>query len=170
MMLRTITAARGPVVKRGIRYTHPDSNTHLILNSGSTARDHLANERTFLAWARTGMGFLALGIGIDSLQSQTHKDVLAQNDQSFWASEVHVPAFVCVGVGGSMLVHATNRFYKVQKALLKGQYHLGHSSVFGMVMFTSVFTVGALGLIFLENNSIPLKAAPSRDNESNGRR
>jgi uncharacterized membrane protein YidH (DUF202 family) len=111
------------------------------------------------------MGFLALGIGIDSLQSQNHKEVFAQNGRSFWASEVHVPAFVCVGVGGSMLVHATNRFYKVQKALLRGQFHLGHSSVFGMVMFTSVFTVGALGLIFLENSTFSLKTAPSRDNE-----
>ena len=37
---------------------------HDVLNSGSTARDHLANERTFLAWARTGLGFVALGVGL----------------------------------------------------------------------------------------------------------
>ncbi|KAK3077867.1 hypothetical protein LTS18_009048 [Coniosporium uncinatum] len=36
-----------------------------ISNSGSTARDHLASERTFLAWLRTGLGFIALGIAVE---------------------------------------------------------------------------------------------------------
>ena len=35
-----------------------------VPNSGSTARDHLANERTFLAWARTGLGFMGAGTGL----------------------------------------------------------------------------------------------------------
>lgn len=35
-----------------------------VINTGSTARDHLANERTFLAWARTGVGFVALGVAL----------------------------------------------------------------------------------------------------------
>ncbi|EHA54346.1 hypothetical protein MCOR27_001527 [Pyricularia oryzae] len=34
-------------------------------NTGSVARDHLASERTFLAWIRTGLGFVALGIAIE---------------------------------------------------------------------------------------------------------
>ncbi len=36
---------------------------HLVDNKESTARDHLANERTFLAWSRTGMSFVAAGLG-----------------------------------------------------------------------------------------------------------
>ena len=39
-----------------------------VVNSGSTARDHLANERTFLAWARTGVGFVALGVGLSQIE------------------------------------------------------------------------------------------------------
>ena len=39
-----------------------------VLNTGSTARDHLANERTFLAWARTGVGFVALGVGLSQIE------------------------------------------------------------------------------------------------------
>lgn len=34
-------------------------------NTGSTARDHLAAERTYLAWLRTGLGFVALGIAVE---------------------------------------------------------------------------------------------------------
>ena len=39
-----------------------------VINTGSTARDHLANERTFLAWARTGVGFVALGVGLSQVE------------------------------------------------------------------------------------------------------
>ncbi|RYP02885.1 hypothetical protein DL764_005541 [Monosporascus ibericus] len=34
-------------------------------NTGSVARDHLASERTFLAWVRTSPGFVALGLAIE---------------------------------------------------------------------------------------------------------
>lgn len=39
--------------------------TTILKNTGSTARDHLASERTFLAWLRTGLGFIALGIAVE---------------------------------------------------------------------------------------------------------
>jgi hypothetical protein len=35
-------------------------------NKGSVARDHLANERTFLAWLRTTLGLASIGIGVFS--------------------------------------------------------------------------------------------------------
>jgi uncharacterized membrane protein YidH (DUF202 family) len=37
----------------------------IFKNTGSVARDHLAAERTFLSWLRTGLGFIALGIAIE---------------------------------------------------------------------------------------------------------
>ena len=39
--------------------------TPSLANTGSTARDHLASERTFLAWIRTGLGFIALGMAVE---------------------------------------------------------------------------------------------------------
>lgn len=36
-------------------------------NTGSRLRDHLANERTFLAWIRTGVALITLGIALDKL-------------------------------------------------------------------------------------------------------
>ncbi|MEU6091419.1 DUF202 domain-containing protein [Streptomyces sp. NPDC047085] len=33
-------------------------------NTGSRARDHLANERTYLAWLRTGIAVAGLGVAI----------------------------------------------------------------------------------------------------------
>ncbi|KAH9923361.1 uncharacterized protein B0H18DRAFT_1015368 [Fomitopsis serialis] len=39
-----------------------------VENTGSTARDHLANERTYLAWTRTSLGLIALGIGVERFE------------------------------------------------------------------------------------------------------
>lgn len=38
-----------------------------IPNTGSAARDHLADERTVLAWLRTGMVLATVGIGESNL-------------------------------------------------------------------------------------------------------
>ena len=39
-----------------------------VQNTGSTARDHLAKERTYLAWTRTSLGLIALGIGVERFE------------------------------------------------------------------------------------------------------
>ena len=39
----------------------------LVENRESTARDHLANERTFLAWVRTALGLVGLGVLLERL-------------------------------------------------------------------------------------------------------
>ncbi|KKY19470.1 hypothetical protein UCDDS831_g05440 [Diplodia seriata] len=46
-------------------------------NTGSVARDHLASERTFLAWLRTGLGFVALGIAIERFSQLDLTELLA---------------------------------------------------------------------------------------------
>ncbi|ORY31187.1 hypothetical protein BCR33DRAFT_724113 [Rhizoclosmatium globosum] len=51
------------------RFTRLFSST-ILPNTGSTARDHLANERTFLAWSRTGLGFVGLGIALETFGYQ----------------------------------------------------------------------------------------------------
>ena len=39
-----------------------------LKNTGSLARDLLAGERTFLAWTRTGLGFIALGVALEKVR------------------------------------------------------------------------------------------------------
>ncbi|KAJ1839740.1 hypothetical protein LPJ70_004943, partial [Coemansia sp. RSA 2708] len=36
-------------------------------NKGSVARDHLANERTYLAWVRTSLSMVTVGVAIRQL-------------------------------------------------------------------------------------------------------
>ena len=46
-----------------------------LKNEGAVARDHLANERTFLAWLRTSLAFASIGVAVTQffrLQSETN--------------------------------------------------------------------------------------------------
>ena len=45
-------------------FTRIQNNQHILNNSGSTARDHLANERTYLAWVRTSLALIGASIGL----------------------------------------------------------------------------------------------------------
>ncbi|RUS31614.1 hypothetical protein BC938DRAFT_477459 [Jimgerdemannia flammicorona] len=38
----------------------------LLENKGSVARDHLSNERTYLAWLRTSLSIITVGVGESS--------------------------------------------------------------------------------------------------------
>ena len=68
---------RGKQPDRGILFSNPShsqdngrdtadtkSVTLLLLNNGSVARDHLASERTFLAYVRTSLGLASAGVGV----------------------------------------------------------------------------------------------------------
>lgn len=56
---------RAKMLSRLMRYIRVDA----IPNTGSVARDLLASERTFLAWARTGLGFIALGVALEKVEA-----------------------------------------------------------------------------------------------------
>ncbi|MFD8034708.1 YidH family protein [Streptomyces sp. NPDC059717] len=43
---------------------NPDTSKGPSPNAGSRAREHLANERTYLAWLRTGISVAALGVAV----------------------------------------------------------------------------------------------------------
>lgn len=81
-----------------------------IDNEGSTARDHLANERTFLAWVRTALGVMGLGVLFEKLVVQ---------EPSALTTGVALAAVLC---GAAMLVYAAWRYERVAAALRRHEY------------------------------------------------
>ncbi|KAL1864460.1 hypothetical protein Daus18300_007692 [Diaporthe australafricana] len=117
--------------------------TPVYQNTGSTARDHLASERTFLAWMRTGLGFVALGIAIERFSQLDLKELLEpfrpppQQDQddakrkSVDAEDEKEQSQVIVGtlmaLGSGSIVYGTSRYFSnlklLEKGLFKPAYH-----------------------------------------------
>lgn len=125
-------------------------------NSGSTARDHLASERTFLAWLRTGLGFIALGIAIERFSTlepliqQTLRSIAKEHQDAdhqrplpkIGSSERLVgakrrvvslaSAFTLVGSGA--IIYGTQRYVTNLRLLQKGLYRPGYWGIGGFVV------------------------------------
>jgi putative membrane protein len=82
------------------------------LDNPSRARDHLANERTYLAWLRTAVNVMALGVVIA-------KFVNTGGDEAIAAGAV------LVAVGAVGLFYGTLRYRRVNSELEQGRYRTG---------------------------------------------
>lgn len=95
----------------------------------SRARDHLANERTYLAWLRTAAAVMALGIAVAS-----------------FADSVQVSSAVAggllVGVGAVGVGYGTVRYRRVTRELESGTYITGTKGRAAVV--TSIVLVAAV--------------------------
>ena len=104
-----------------------------IPNTGSVARDHLANERTFLAWARTSLALCGIGIGLEALEFNTlseYQQITAEDEEDILtliplflnSKKKHIAALACVSLGGCFMSYATVRYIQVLRLLHKGQF------------------------------------------------
>ncbi|KAK0387763.1 hypothetical protein NLU13_4008 [Sarocladium strictum] len=104
-------------------------------NTGSVARDHLASERTYLAWTRTGLGFVALGIAVErfsrfelmesargermSVGMANDKEKDEQRNEQL-SRRTLVGTLVILGTGS--IFYGTRRYFVVLRRLGKGEF------------------------------------------------
>jgi putative membrane protein len=113
------------------------------------AGDHLANERTFLAWIRTSIGIMAFGFVVVkfSLFLKQISLILGKGtvDQSKGYSSVAGIVLVIVGV--IMLVFSYIKYKKTEEQLDAGYYK--HSSLLITILTVCVFIVSVFLIIYL---------------------
>ena len=78
-----------------------------------TRRTQLANERTFLAWLRTGMAALAVGLGVAKLLPTLHEG-------TSWPYQVLGVGFCLLGMG--LVWFGVWRLRRIDRALRRGDY------------------------------------------------
>ncbi|MEX0796863.1 MAG: DUF202 domain-containing protein [Acidimicrobiia bacterium] len=102
--------------------------------SGSLARDHLANERTFLSWIRTSLAFVGLGILVAELVEVE-------------GTKAELVGLGLIVVGAVSAVSATARYLRLARHLDEGLYE---SSTFGP-LFVGLITivVAIFGVVFI---------------------
>ncbi|CAG8908065.1 unnamed protein product [Penicillium egyptiacum] len=127
-------------------------------NKGSVARDHLALERTFLAWMRTSLAFASIGIAVTQLfrlnsaspktransfdlSSDSHADILPPYLASSSYDEFHVSASArlrsvgkplgstFIGVSILILVVGFHRYFQSQYWIIRGKFPASRGSV-----------------------------------------
>jgi len=147
-----------------------------VENTGSTARDHLANERTFLSWCNTGMTFFGAGVALFSSfelfdeNSTTRTGVIGSssggmtlrsrlsgslnplcprdtNHKPAGGWKVVEAASLLVLNGAIFVSYATFQYFRVQRALKAGMFPQNKYGVLAVVGSTGSISVLALYLL-----------------------
>eukprot|EP00934_Nitzschia_sp_Nitz4_P007030 Nitzschia sp. Nitz4//scaffold60_size111251//50543//51223//NITZ4_004149-RA/size111251-exonerate_protein2genome-gene-0.59-mRNA-1//1//CDS//3329555570//7020//frame0 len=117
----------------------PFSTPKVVPNQGSIARDLLAGERTFLAWSRTGLGFVGAGSALLAAYPRPQQQQQQQQQQR--------AAALLVANGAFLLTFATRRYLGCIQHLLQDQFLVDTRGALVAVLVTAVSTVTSLGLV-----------------------
>jgi putative membrane protein len=93
-------------------------------NTDKKVSDHLANERTFLAWIRTGIGVMAFGFVVVKFSLFVKQLSLLLNKQYVIQEKGYSPAIgiVLVAVGAVTALLAYGRYKKSEKQIDNNSY------------------------------------------------
>ena len=130
--------------------------TQVVPNSGSIARDVLAAERTFLAWSRTGLGFVGAGSALfaayhryELFEAGGPADHRPFADDTSTADRFYIypAAALLVGNGAGLLVFATRRYLRTVSLLRQDQFLVDTRGTLLAVLGTALSTLTSLGLV-----------------------
>lgn len=111
--------------------------------------DHLANERTFLAWVRTSIGIMAFGFVVVKFSLFVKQFSLMLGKD--YAVKSHglsaVAGITLVAVGAATVIFSWFRYRNIEKQLNEGTY--GHSSGLLMALTGFIFLVSVLLIVYL---------------------
>ncbi|HEV3270474.1 MAG TPA: DUF202 domain-containing protein [Candidatus Rhabdochlamydia sp.] len=123
--------------------------------SGFNRTDHLANERTFLAWIRTNLGIMAFGfvIGRFSFFMQQITDFLGESRPPRLTLQGYSSLFgaFLVGIGAILCIFAFFKFKKTERQINSDIYQ--SSTWLDALLALFVFFVGVFLVFYLIHGS-----------------
>jgi putative membrane protein len=111
----------------------------------STVSDHLANERTYLAWLRTGVTVIALGFVVAKFGLIVRELVPSAPETSYHFSSIIGIALV-VG-GGLMELLALKRFTRNQERIIARNFEPSKGTE--MVISLTIFLIAMLLIAYM---------------------
>jgi putative membrane protein len=114
--------------------------------------DHAANERTFLAWIRTGITIMALGFVIERLDlllaslglSAQGKEIPVRGE-----AEIHTLSVTLVALGIVLILGASYRFVDINRAIDDQAERPFTATLMPLGMALVLVAVGVLLLLYL---------------------
>ena len=115
----------------------------------NNASDHLANERTFLAWIRTSIGIMAFGFVVVKFSLFVKQISLILGKENIIHSKGYsgILGIVLVAVGTVTAVLSYIRYINSEKQINEGYYK--HSTLLITVLTTFIFLVSVLLIVYL---------------------
>jgi putative membrane protein len=107
-------------------------------NAGADLRDYLAEERTFLAWIRTGLAVMALGFVVARFGPAAQPDQLSR-----WFGT----ALIAAGVAVNLV--STRRHTRLVAKLNHGQFVDHGPSKEGVILAVFLASVGTVMAVYL---------------------
>lgn len=111
--------------------------------------DHLANERTFLAWMRTSVGIMAFGFVVVKFSLFVKQISLILGKTNIMQNRGYsaIVGIVLVAVGTVTSILSYIRYRQTEKQLREGSYD--HSSLLITVLTAFIFLVSVLLIAYL---------------------
>ncbi|MGA9652140.1 YidH family protein [Pedobacter sp.] len=111
--------------------------------------DHLANERTFLAWIRTSIGIMGFGFVVVKFSLFIRQISLALGTRAtvHQTGNSQKIGILLVALGAMTIIFAFIRYQKTRVQLEKGGYY--HSTLFIKIITVAIFLFSILLLIYL---------------------
>ncbi|TDZ13082.1 hypothetical protein C8035_v000165 [Colletotrichum spinosum] len=114
-------------------------------NKGSVARDHLALERTFLAWLRTSLAFASIGIAVTQL-FRLNSSIANPDSRSHTLRQLGKPlgaTFLAISI--LILFLGYSRYVRSQKWIMQGKFPASRGTV--IVVSLVAFALMAVSLV-----------------------
>lgn len=126
----------------------------------SHARDHMANERTFLAWIRTSIGIMAFGFVVEKfalfikqiaiLLGKSHPSLLPHPSTTSLQGYSSIFGIFLVALGVLICLLAFIKYKKVEKQIEDDTYR--PSILLNVMVTLSVLLIGVFLVIYLNNS------------------
>lgn len=122
------------------------SNTS-ILTKADKIRDHLANERTFLAWIRTSISIIVFGFVVAKFGITLRELLLAQNHSAKESGASLTIGIGFMGMGILLSLLSLLRYRKIMHCIDTEQFKPGNAIILFLGLVTAFF--GAIMAIYL---------------------
>jgi putative membrane protein len=124
------------------------------MENSNRARDHLANERTFLAWVRTSVAIVVFGFAIGRFAialrqlAQFQGLVAKTTGLSVWMGLIAILAGVVMGIAGLL------RYRRTRAQLDAGKFEPAGFVIDLVTILTVLFALALAGYLFIVEKSL----------------
>jgi putative membrane protein len=121
------------------------------VQADNRTRDHLANERTFLAWIRTGLGLIGFGFVLARmglfLRQLAFSSALVPPAHHTGGHEFMVTGMVFLLLGTALCAWSARLYQRARRGIDSGHYEPAHREVVAISLIVALAGLTVSGLV-----------------------